>query len=314
MNASKTPRRLAVSFSGGETSAYMTHLCLTEWRDRYDEIAVTFANTGQEREETLRFIRACDDLLGFGTVWVEAVVHHGERRANTHRVVTYETASRNGEPFEESIRKYGIPNQTAPNCTRDLKLCPMRSYLRSIGWDAGSYDTAVGIRGDEVDRISPSKDKERLVYPFIEWRNVTKPEVNAWWRDQPFRLELRGYQGNCKWCWKKSMRKLLTLREEDASIFDFPARMEAENGRAGPEFKKPNGSSAPDRTFFRQRTSTRDLLETPLPAGFRPASDDSVNYNVQLDLGLGCDESCEVFGSDDEAALRCILERGEDEP
>ena len=39
-------RRLAISFSGGETSALMAHLLLTRWRDRFDEHVVTFANTG----------------------------------------------------------------------------------------------------------------------------------------------------------------------------------------------------------------------------------------------------------------------------
>jgi hypothetical protein len=34
---------------------------------------VVFANTGQEREETLEFVKQCDDHFGFGTVWIEGV-------------------------------------------------------------------------------------------------------------------------------------------------------------------------------------------------------------------------------------------------
>lgn len=43
-------RNLVISFSGGETSAYMTHLLLSKYRVWYREVVVVFANTGQEME------------------------------------------------------------------------------------------------------------------------------------------------------------------------------------------------------------------------------------------------------------------------
>jgi len=42
-------------------------------------------------------------------------------------LVTFETASRNGEPFEEMIQKYGITNMQSPQCTRNLKGLPRPS-------------------------------------------------------------------------------------------------------------------------------------------------------------------------------------------
>ena len=158
-------KNLVISFSGGETSALMTDLLLREARDEYGAICVVFANTGQERNETLDFVRDCDEHFGFGTVWLEAVVHHNATRANTHRIVTYETAARLGGhgPFHDAIRKYGIPNQKFPGCTRDLKQNPIRSYIEGeLGW--ADYDLAIGIRIDEIDRM---RNRSEVIYPLV---------------------------------------------------------------------------------------------------------------------------------------------------
>ena len=44
-------KKLLISFSGGETSAYMTYQFLKN--NDYDEVVVIFANTGQENEESM---------------------------------------------------------------------------------------------------------------------------------------------------------------------------------------------------------------------------------------------------------------------
>lgn len=316
MNA---PRRLFISFSGGETSAFLTRLLLSRYAYRWDEIKVVFANTGQEREETLEFVRDCDKAFGFGTVWVEAEIHHGERKSPTARVVDFDTASRNGEPFEEAIKKYGIPNQKFKNCTRNLKINPMVNYLRSVGWDPGTYDTAIGIRADEIDRMSSAQEERRIIYPLISWEPTTKPEINYFWKNESFRLRLKGYEGNCKWCWKKSLRKHLTLLGESPEIYDFPERMEKLYGKVGPEFLKDPATRrsplAPDyrRVFFRGNVSTKDLREQYLnrKQTFVPAPDDSdvyVEFDPELDVGGGCEESCEVFSDEDEKLVNWIEE------
>lgn len=281
-------RKLFVSFSGGETSAMMTHKILTDWREMYDTVVVLFANTGLESEETLEFVNECDQRLNFGTVWVEAVQLHAIRKAATARVVRFETASRKGEPFEDMIRKYGIPNHAAPHCTRSTKLTPMIYYLREkLGWKKGEYDTAIGIRADEAGRRSKRQEENRIVYPFLDWQPTTKVQVNRFWRDQPFRLRLCGYQGNCKTCWKKSNRKLLFLMEEDASAFDFFDRMERQYGLVGPEFKK-GYIAGYKRTFFRGNRSVADLREElTVAGGAEDVEDDAAVY--------GCGgEQCEI--------------------
>lgn len=290
--------RLLVSFSGGETSAYMTLLILAEWREWYDEILVVFANTGQEHENTLRFVKRCDDELGFGSVWLEAVVHEGTRRAPTHRIVDFETADRSGAVFEASIRKYGIPTTKFPHCTRSLKLNPIKSYAKSIGWDV--YDTAIGIRNDEIDRMSMHARANRIVYPLISVWPTTKPEINDFWKAQPFRLELHAWQGNCKWCWKKSFRKHFTNLHDNPEWYDFPQRMEELYPRIGPEFSKD--STAADRVFFRGSKSTAELRAMAAAAPYDPPSDSNA-FNPDLDVGAGCEESCEVYGDENLSVL-----------
>ena len=304
--------RLFISFSGGETSALMTNWCLSNLKDKYKEIKIVFANTGQEREETLEFIKECDEHFGFDTVWVEAVVHHGQRKASSHKIVDFESASRNGEPFEETIKKYGIPNQAFPSCTRDLKLAPMKSYMRAVGWEAGSYDTAIGIRIDEMDRINPKHEQLKIIYPMVSGAPMTKADVNTFWALQPFRLRLKGYEGNCSWCWKKSLRKHLTLMKERPDLYEFPKRMEALYPNVGPEFSKSNDemvskiAAGYKRTFFRGGMSADDLEKMAQTEDFEPASDDHVVYSdfalagLNLDDSLGgCSEHCEVYHEGD---------------
>jgi hypothetical protein len=295
--------KLLISFSGGETSAYMTKWILDNWRGRYSEILVVFANTGQENEQTLEFINKCDEHFNFGTVWIEAIQFHNERRAPSFKIVNFKTASRDGAPFEDAIIKYGIPNQKFKDCTRNLKQKPIEAYAKSLGWTLGSYDLAIGIRADEVDRMSMNAHKRRIVYPLIKDNPMTKPKINTWWAAQPFRLQLKGYQGNCKWCWKKSFRKHFTIIEENPEYYDFPRRMEMQYGKIGPEFLKDPTASTTDyrRTFFRGNKSVDDLFaEYQIKKDtFIRAHDESAVFDPEFDVGAGCEESCEVFSDGD---------------
>lgn len=282
-------RRLLISFSGGETSAYMAKV-LTERNDNpYDEIVTVFANTGQEHPRTLDFVDYVDKEYGLNLVWLESVVNHGVRKSCSHRVVNYDTACRDGSLFEEMVKKYGIPNMAYPHCARSLKLDAINSYARSIGWKAGSYDTAVGIRVDEIDRISVKADRNRIIYPLVSYKPMRKVNINAFWRDQPRRLDITGYEGNCVWCWKKSKRKHMTLIEDDASLYDLPARLEAEYPTAG------HNEDGTPRVFFRGGKSTLDLLEISKEPFVR-ADDENREYDEQMDLDFGCGAgSCEVY-------------------
>jgi hypothetical protein len=284
-------KRIFGSVSGGLTSAFMARHLKDLPKDKY-EVRFGMANTGMENEETLIFADRCDREWGLGLAWIEALVHHGEDRASTHKVVSFETASRNGEPFEEVIRKYGIPNAAYLHCTRELKENPIRSYINSeLGWEPGSYRMAIGIRADEPRRLNPKPER---VYPLAQTPNLfyepeflhmyaTKPIINDWWDEQPFRLNLKDYEGNCKTCFKKSTPKLVRIAQEHPDRFEFTARMEAKYGLAG------HNEDGNKRVFYRGNMSTNGLLDLASISKLPPVREYPDEFS-------GCSESCEAFG------------------
>jgi len=267
--------RLLVSFSGGETSAYMLWWILKNWKNKY-EIKVVFANTGDEEEETLNFVNECSKRWKIEIIWVEAVVHHNERIGSTHKIVDFKTAARNREPFVEVIKKYGIPNQNFLHCNREMKLNPIKSYLKSLRWN--NYKTAIGIRVDEIDRMNVNRDKLGLIYPFISGKPTSKQEVSYWWSKQDFRLKLKSYCTNCRTCWKKSDKVLAEVFKVNPDYFEFNKEMEDKYGDE-------------KYTFFRNGRSTIQLLKDIKDINAKP-KDKHSEINYQTDL---FSESCDIY-------------------
>lgn len=297
--------QLLVSVSGGETSMYMAWWLWTFKRNEYEMVFV-FSNTGQENEETLEFVKWFEEYFGIPITWIEARVHFEFGKGNTFSIVNFETADRSGRVFEDVIKKHGIPNQATPHCSRELKSIPIKAYAKSIGWK--KYYLAIGIRTDEFDRMNSKKESLRLLYPLISMKPMTKPKINFWWSQQARRLNLKGYQGNCKWCWKKGERKLIKIAQENPQAFIFPSEMEHKYGDFVPENRlrlitargeKPN---LPTR-FFRKNKSVQEIVNDAV--NFRgKIVDDAANCDPEYDLFdlLDDTESCEVFsncGSDD---------------
>lgn len=291
-------RNLHISFSGGETSAYMTWWVMNNARHMFSNILVSFANTSQESEQTLEFIEQFSNYFKIPVTWLEAVQNHGIRKSPDYRIVDFKTASRDGSVFEDSIKKYGIPNAAFSHCTRSLKTDILKKHATDVlGKD---FLVAIGIRNDEIDRMSSNPS---VIYPLIKMKPMTKPQINKWWSEQPFRLKLKGYEGNCKWCWKKTLRKHLTLIKENPSVFDFPRRMEALYPRVGPEFIK--NASSPNRVFFRGSHSTNDLFSQ-----YEQKKDTLVSFHDEnqvfddvLDVPGACNESCEIYSEEQDKII-----------
>lgn len=221
---------MLISFSGGRTSGFMAKLLMEHPKFEDVEKVVCFANTGKEFPQTLKFVNECDKRWNLGVVWLEADVTPQKGVGTTFKVVTYETANRKGEPFEDVIKKYGIPNKQYPHCTRDLKQMPIKKYMQSLGFK--EWITAVGIRADEPHRINRGSDTNFInpYFPLADLIRADERFIRDWWDKQDFDLNLKDYQSNCDLCWKKSKRKRLTLINEDSNVAAWWQSMEEKYG------------------------------------------------------------------------------------
>jgi 3'-phosphoadenosine 5'-phosphosulfate sulfotransferase (PAPS reductase)/FAD synthetase len=228
-----------LSFSGGSTSGYM--LWRTQQSNTPDDLAkylrVVFANTGCEHEKTLEFVRDCERHWGIPIEWVE----YRDTEAG-YAVVNFETASRNGEPFEAIVRKRNyLPNPVTRFCTSELKIRAMHKRLKSLGWHEShdGWDQFIGIRADEPRRVSKIRArgtstetvKETMCLPLAD-AGVGYREVDEFWERQPFKLQLprrngRTTSGNCVFCFLKPAAQIQSLMRDEPAYAKPFIRIEA---------------------------------------------------------------------------------------
>lgn len=219
-----------ISFSGGRTSGFMLWSVLQAHGGKLpSEAIVCFANTGKEDPATLQFVHNCSEKWGVQIHWLEF-------RDNDQKfeLVTFETASRNGEPFEALIRKRKfLPNPIARFCTVELKVRTIHRYLKSIGIDHA--ENMIGIRADEQRRLAKVANNDY----GNDWpktaplgpAGITKEHVGEFWRNQPFDLQLPNLNGvtkhgNCDLCFLKGANQIISLVAEKPERAVWWAKME----------------------------------------------------------------------------------------
>lgn len=260
-----------LSFSGGRTSGYMlrrtldanTPEAIKEW------LSVCFANTGKEDEATLRFVRDCEVNWGIPVAWLEYV----GQDAQMYRRVDFETASRNGEPFEALIRRRKfLPNPVSRFCTSELKIRTMHRYIRAeLGW--AEWDQFIGIRADEQRRVAKIRARgvstetkdETMCMPLAD-AGVSVQQVGTFWNAQPFNLELltvngRTLEGNCDLCFLKPPAQRLSLiaaKPERVTWWIAMESMALSDKPAGARFCKDGASYAQLAAFAADQ---RDIFD-----------------------------------------------------
>ena len=256
-----------ISTSGGLTSAYMLRKILDAHGGRLPHgVHSLFCNTGKEREESLRFVHEIEMRWNVPIVWLEYVAppwpegplvcyrvhkdgamdlgfYSDESDAGNRasfRVVSYDTASRKGEPFDALIahrsrtnmRHAGtLPNPVAPWCSSELKQRTMRRWMVAQGYE--DWTSVVGLRADERKRVA-RMNGQKLEGGWIEMplasAGVSVDDVAQHWSVQPFTLQLRAYEGNCDLCFKKSKRKIQTIMVEHPEFSPWWETREEQTG------------------------------------------------------------------------------------
>lgn len=259
------PRKPRVfSFSGGRTSGLMLWEALRLLDMRGPDDHVLFCNTGKEHEKTLEYVRETAERWNIKIVWLE---YHRTRfpkyrdpesatrqqricaaAGRTYlepgpepgfREVTFESASRRGEPFENLIDLSGLPNFNTPFCSTELKTRVIKKWMKARGYKR--WDSYVGIRADEqwrVSRMRANAEKANepwdIVTPLVDAGTTVRDVLDFWlgasWMPgqpfperppQGFDLGLQPEFGNCTLCYKKTAEKLVRVAASDLTALDW---------------------------------------------------------------------------------------------
>lgn len=287
-----------ISFSGGRTSAYMLWRVLQAHGGTLPEdVHVCFANTGKEREETLRFVHECATRWGARVRWLEwrsrlKSVPVGER----FEVVGLNSASRNGEPFAALIgSKKSTPNSVARWCTEELKVKTIQAFMEANGYGT-EYANVIGLRADEPGRVA--KGRARGSVMPLDDAGITQRDIHAFWfgemtpgdavriqRDfgaiaavtlpQGFDLGLLPFESNCDGCFLKARPKLLETERTKPGTLQWWSDMER----------------GPGKGRFVTEYDYAELIRAARTQGdlFRGAFDDDPDMDAEC--GLWCGEA-----------------------
>lgn len=217
-----------ISFSGGRTSAYMLwHILDAHGGNLPADVHVCFANTGKEREETLRFVHECATRWGVKVRWLEFITDlRRPGAAARFEEVGFNSASRNGEPLARLIARKKSLFSTLKGrwCTQFCKVGVLVDFMDTQGYGAGDYTEVIGFRADEGDRVyelplNPKNEGRRFAFP-LHAAGVRRAGVNRFWQAKDFDLQLNYGAGNCDHCpflSDKARKARLRLRPEGSA-------------------------------------------------------------------------------------------------
>ncbi len=242
-----------------------------------ENVVVAFANTGKEREETLRFVHECGTRWGVRIRWVE-----WRDGKPGFEEVGFNSASRGGEPFAAMLLRKGyLPSAVQRFCSIELKIRTLSRLMKSLGHK--HWLSMIGLRYDEgmrvlkaLDRNASKKDPWTVVMPLSKAK-VRKRDVIEFWQKQRFDLQLESHEGNCDMCFLKARGKLMRLIRDNPEMADWWIGQEEKVSRA----THPSGAT------FRRERSYADLVEEVRRSPFLPGLlNDDEEYDAEC--GLTC--------------------------
>lgn len=157
------------------------------------------------------------------------------------------TASRKGEPFQvllEAREQYRMTVKGLPGvlpcpvqrmCTGELKIRTMNRFCAQLWGEKHhtEHNVALALRADEGQRIETTLKADLVggepYFPMAD-AGIKREDVAAFWAKQPFRLGLKGYEGNCRYCFMKKVGAVETLIREDPGGADWWAEWEERTG------------------------------------------------------------------------------------
>ena len=248
-------KNIMVTVSGGRSSAMMARHIQTSEKYKDYEKAYVFCNTGQERPETIQFLKDIVNHWKIPLIIIEGVYSLEMGVGVTYKIVDFDNMAMNSEPFEQMIAHKtkgsfkGLPNPEAPYCSENLKTTPAKKLFDDL-FGVNNYYKALGFRKEDMPkRISWAEieeDKKRIFPLLTDFEKpVSQLDLTYWYRKQPFKLELNGKYGNCELCWKKSEKTLIDNLRYGTRTVDWIKKMEDKT----------------NTTMFRGNKSITELVE-----------------------------------------------------
>tara|TARA_R100000541_G_scaffold1073_7_gene5007 strand:- start:893 stop:1729 length:837 start_codon:yes stop_codon:yes gene_type:complete len=271
----KKDKNIMAAISGGRSSVKMAWHLANDKKYKDFNITYVFCNTGQEKKQTIDFLKNMVKYWNINLIIIEGVYSLEIGVGVGYKIVNFDTMNMSSKPFEEMIAHKnkgvfsGLPNQDAPYCSENLKTLPAKKLCDDI-YGVNNYYKAIGFRKEDMPkRISFAEIKEdkQRIFPLItDFKTpVTQLDLTYWWRKQPFKLELHGKFGNCELCWKKSEKTLLENIRFGVRSIEWTKKME----------KQYNS------LMFRNHKSITELVEMA-----------SKPYTMELSLTTEDDTSC----------------------
>lgn len=244
---------LLVLVSGGRSSAFMArHIQTSEKYKDYTKLFV-FCNTGQERPETIEFLRDMVKHWDLPLNLIEGVYSKKAGVGVKHKVVDFESLDMNNGPYTGAIMHYnkhkwvGVPCDPAPYCSHYLKVLPSHSFAKKI-FGTTKYIKAIGYRIEDMPKritFAELRADTKIIAPNITDFDapISNLDLNRFFDNIPFKLQIHNDLGNCEICWKKSDKSLIRNIQYGVRSTEWAHRME----------------TMYNNTFYRERRSIRDF-------------------------------------------------------
>lgn len=252
---------LIVTVSGGRSSAMMARIVQTEKKYQDFKKLYIFCNTGQERPETIDFVKNIEKYWGIEIVKIEGIFNNTLGEGVSYKIVdNWDDLKMDSSVFSQAISHKnkgifsGVPNIKAPFCSELMKTLPAKKMADDV-FGKKNYYTTIGFRREDMPkRISWAEIKEdfKRKYPLITDFDlpVNVFGVNEFWEKQPFKLEIHSRLGNCRYCFKK---------HEDYIVMGIKVDIEAGNFETINWYRKEEKKYG--KLFFREHKSIDDLVK-----------------------------------------------------
>jgi hypothetical protein len=242
MNPYKIEGPAVINFSGGRSSGFMLYKIIEAHGGTLpDDVKVIFANTGLEHHETYEFIHRIEQIFLCKVVWIEYLFNN--KKKHSFKVVDYETASRNGEPFDSLIKsqkKPYLPNPIKRICTQRLKVESIEKYCKQVlGFD--EWFNVVGLRHEEFNRVARMRERENAVIPMADAKH-TKWDVLEFWigEDIDLKLPIKGnIFSNCVGCFLKGYSTIEEIARREPDYLNWWSQVEESTGSTF-RYDRPN--------------------------------------------------------------------------